>query len=77
MDWQVDVCICVCICFQVLRQRGVVPIPVKMKENDQGGGVVQRLGGWGCHKFVPVLGGDGTKIAPAGDLFDQPLGDMS
>ena len=34
---------------------------------------VQRLGGrWGCHKFVPVLGGGGPKIAPAGDLFDQP-----
>ena len=26
----------------------------------------------GCNKFVPVLGGDGTKIAAPGDLFDQP-----
>ena len=34
-------------------------------------------GGRGCHKFVPVLGGDGTKIAPPGDLFDQPPGEMS
>ena len=30
-------------------------------------------GGRGCHIFVPVLGGDGTKIAPPGDLFNQPL----
>ena len=34
-------------------------------------------GGRGCHKFVPVSGGDGTKIAPPGDLFDQPPGKMS
>ena len=30
-----------------------------------------------CHKFVPVLVGDRTKIAPPGDLFDQPPGEMS
>ena len=29
---------------------------------------------WGCRKFVPVLGRDGTKIAPPGDIFNQPLG---
>ena len=29
-------------------------------------------GGRGCNKFVPVLGGNGTKIAPTGDIFDQP-----
>ena len=34
-------------------------------------------GGRGCHKFVPVLGGDGTKTAPPGDLFVQPLDEMS
>ena len=34
-------------------------------------------GGGGCHKFVPFLGGDGTKIAPLGDLFDQPPGEIS
>ena len=33
--------------------------------------------GWGCHIFVPVLGGDGTKIAPPGDLFEPPPGEMS
>ena len=39
--------------------------------------LVQRLGGRGCNKFVPVLGGDGTKIAPTGDIFDQPLDGIS
>ena len=33
-------------------------------------------GGRGCRKFVPVLGGDSTKIAPTGDMFDQPPGEM-
>ena len=32
--------------------------------------------GRGCNKFVPVLGGDGTKIAPTGNIFDQPPGGM-
>ena len=32
---------------------------------------------WGCNKFVPVLRGDGTKIAPPGDLFDKPPGEMN
>ena len=27
-------------------------------------------GGRGCNKFVPVLGGNGTKTAPTGDVFD-------
>ena len=34
------------------------------------------VGGAGMSKFVPVLGGDGTKIAPPADLFDQPPGEM-
>ena len=25
----------------------------------------------GCNKFVPILGRNGTKIASAGDIFDQ------
>ena len=33
-------------------------------------------GGRGCRKFVPVLGGDGTKTAPPGDKFEQPSGKM-
>ena len=33
--------------------------------------------GRGCHSFSPVLEGDGTKIAPPGDVFDQPPGRMS
>ena len=35
-----------------------------------------KIGGGGCHKFVLVFGGDGTKIAPPGDLFDQRPGEM-
>ena len=30
----------------------------------------------GCRTFVPVLKGDGTKIASPGDIFDPP-GEMS
>ena len=38
---------------------------------------VQRLGGGrGCNKFVPVLGGNGTRITPTGDIFDQLPGEM-
>ena len=33
-------------------------------------------GGRGCNTFVPVLRGNGTKIAPTGDRFDQPPGQM-
>ena len=40
----------------------VAPAPVR---------VVQRLGGRRCRKFVPVLGGNGTKIAPNGNIFVQ------
>ena len=38
---------------------------------------VQRLRGRGrCNKFVPVWEGNSTKIAPTGDIFDQPAGQM-
>ena len=37
--------------------------------NDWGGGA-------GMNNFVPVFGGNGTKIAPTGDIFDQPPGQM-
>ena len=33
-------------------------------------------GGRGYNKFVPVLGGNGTKTAPIGDIFDQPPSQM-
>ena len=33
-------------------------------------------GGRGCNIFVPVLGGNGTKIASTGDIFDQPSSQM-
>ena len=44
-----------------------------------GDGAAESFYDWGgrrCRKFVPVLGGDGTKIAPPGDMFDQPPGEM-
>ena len=43
--------------------------PEADKFNDWGGGR-------GCNIFVPVLGGNGTKIAPNGDIFDQPPDQM-
>ena len=33
-------------------------------------------GGPGCNDFVPVLGEKSTKIAPTGDIFDQPPDQM-
>ena len=40
--------------------------------------VVQRLGGGrGCNKLVPVLRGDGTKIASPRDLCDQLPGERN
>ena len=33
-------------------------------------------GGGECNIFVPVLSENGTKIAPTGDRFDQPPGQM-
>ena len=42
--------------------------------------IIESFNDWrgrGCHKFVPVVGGDGTKMAPPGDLLDQPLSEMS
>ena len=33
--------------------------------------------GRGCNKFAPVLGRDGTKMAPTENVFDHPLDGMS
>ena len=33
--------------------------------------------GRGCKNFVPVLGRDGTKTLPTGDIFDQHPGEIS
>ena len=35
---------------------------------------VQQRGGRGCNKFIPVLGGNWTKIAHTGDIFGEPPG---
>ena len=48
------------------------------------GGPVSKVSGdkfndWGergCNIFVPVLGGNGTKIAPTGEILNQPPGQM-
>ena len=46
-----------------------VPVPVPTRSTIKGGR--------GCNNFVPVLGGDGTKTSPTGDIFDKPPGEMS
>ena len=33
--------------------------------------------GGGCHKIVPDLEGNGTKIIYPGDIFDQTCGEIS
>ena len=50
-------------------------IPVENVTSDYSCSTIAR--GRGCNKFVPVLGEDGTRIAPSGDLFDQPPREMS
>ena len=40
---------------------------IKHKFDDWGGG------GGGCNIVVRVLGGNGTKIAPIGDILTNPL----
>ena len=32
--------------------------------------------GRGHNQFVPVLGGNGTEIAPTGNIFEEPPGQM-
>ena len=51
------------------RETGTLTISQKDPFNDWGRGR-------GCNKCVPVLGGNGTKMVPTGDIFDQPLGQM-
>ena len=52
------------------RLLSTLPLSAAESFNDWGGG-------GGCHKFVSVLGGNGVKIAPPGDLFDQLPGEIS
>ena len=44
---------------------------------DLGKDALNDWGGRECHSFFPGLGGDSTKIAPRGEVFDQPSGEMS
>ena len=48
----------------VLRETQCDTLRIREPFNEWGGG---------CRKFVSVLGGDGTKKSPSGDMFDQPL----
>ena len=51
---------------------GMYSVPAELLKTQ-----VQRLrGGGGCNIFVRVVGGNGTKIAPPGDIIDQPPGQM-
>ena len=59
---------------QTFRPRQQAPIT---KENTRNNPFNDWGGRGGCNKFVPVLRGDGSKIAPTGDIFDQPPGGMS
>ena len=49
------------------RLRHISPKCTEDPFNDWGGGR-------GCNKFVSFGGGDGTKVAPTGDISDQPPG---
>ena len=46
------------------------------KSTDRGEDPFNDWRGRGCNKFVPVLGGNGTKIVSTEDIFDQPPGQM-
>ena len=57
----------------LIRVPSETPPPYNARDdpfNDRGGG-------WGCNTFVPLLRGDGTKIASTGDIFDQPPGGIN
>ena len=60
-----------------LRQVGAVPVLSCMENIELWCEPVQRLGGGGgCNIFVPVLGENGSKVSPTGDIFDQPPGQI-
>ena len=52
--------------------------PVKHLVRGEHAAVLARstIGEGGDNDFAPVLGGNGTKVAPTGDIFDQPHGQM-
>jgi len=54
-------------------------IPTVFAQKPLAGGAADQFNDWGgagdiYNSFVPVLGRNGTKIAPTGDIFDQPPG---
>ena len=53
-------------------------VPVMVSRGEKGSATRSTIEGRrGCNNFVPVLGGDGTKTSPTGDIFDQPPGEIS
>ena len=77
-----------CLCFGDIRwgHLGCIPGPtlesprLYISTHSGHDGFMSRStigGGRGCNKFVPVLGGDGTRMAPPGDLYDQSPREMS
>ena len=74
--------VCIFIKLHITAQSGpVIRVYATRIDPPKGGSMILQSfndwGGRGCRKFVPVLKGDGTKIAPSGDIFDQPPGEMS
>ena len=63
-------------CFYYNYYKAMIVLSVYRKVSKKHTGLDQfnDWGGRGCNIFVPVLGGNGTKIAPTGDIFDQPPG---
>ena len=59
---------------QMVKELERVDRPVHPKNIDIVASFNDWGGGRGCHKFVPVLGGDSTKIALTGYFFYQPFG---
>ena len=57
-----------------MDQPGKVASPARGQLNRKD--KVNDWGGRGCNIFVPVLGGNGTKIVPPGDIYDLPPGQM-
>ena len=65
------------ICLRNLKHSSCRWLPRSTDHSVDDRGQVQRLGGGReCNIFVPILGGNRTKIAPIVNIFDQHPGQM-